>query len=247
MTCAEVYELFFEPGEVTEIRAYGLKKANKAWEGWAFDIVYGYFDNAKAFGQAAMALDRAKAAGIYFTLNPVIPDFLARAPNRLKASGTKPIQTNDDDILCLRWLPIDLDPLMERPSGAWIKRRGVASSETELKMAMRYQDLIADWMEKTLHWPRGIRAMSGNGTHLLYRLPDLPDPQVSKTKVKTCLAAIRHQFKTAEKFVDIDQKVFNPARIWKLYGTTARKGDHTELRPHRKSYINEDINGHERK
>jgi hypothetical protein len=31
--------------------------------------------------------------------------------------------------------------------------------------------------------------------------------------------------------------VFNPARIWKLYGTWARKGDDTKSRPHRLSRI----------
>jgi hypothetical protein len=37
--------------------------------------------------------------------------------------------------------------------------------------------------------------------------------------------------------VKIDEKVFNPARIWKLYGTTSRKGENTTERPHRRSEI----------
>jgi hypothetical protein len=37
--------------------------------------------------------------------------------------------------------------------------------------------------------------------------------------------------------VKIDQKVANPARIWKLYGTVAAKGDHTADRPHRVSRL----------
>jgi len=43
--------------------------------------------------------------------------------------------------------------------------------------------------------------------------------------------------------VSIDTTVSNPARIWKLYGTTAKKGDpvpegpHREARPYRLSYI----------
>ena len=46
-----------------------------------------------------------------------------------------------------------------------------------------------------------------------------------------CLAALARRFDDAR--VTVDRKVFNPARIWKLYGTVARKGDHTAERPHR--------------
>jgi hypothetical protein len=43
--------------------------------------------------------------------------------------------------------------------------------------------------------------------------------------------------------VKVDTSVHNPARIWKLYGTTARKGDEVpkglnrERRPFRSAYI----------
>ena len=43
--------------------------------------------------------------------------------------------------------------------------------------------------------------------------------------------------------MNIDTAVFNPGRIWKAYGTTARKGDsipagpHREARPHRMAYL----------
>lgn len=37
--------------------------------------------------------------------------------------------------------------------------------------------------------------------------------------------------------VNVDKGVFNAARIWKLYGTMACKGDHTDERPHRLSKI----------
>jgi hypothetical protein len=40
-----------------------------------------------------------------------------------------------------------------------------------------------------------------------------------------------------DKTVTVDRKVFNPARIWKLYGTLACKGDNTGDRPHRVSRI----------
>ena len=43
--------------------------------------------------------------------------------------------------------------------------------------------------------------------------------------VKTCLQALAAQFDN--EHVKIDTKVFNPARIWKFYGTLSMKGDAT--------------------
>ena len=227
MKCFEVYEVFFEPGEVVEIRAYGLSRSNKAWEGWAggAGIVYGYFDNAEDFGKCAEALENAKAPGIYFTLNPVIPDLLARSANRLKASGAKTVTTSDKDIKCIRWLPIDLDPI--RPTG-------ISSTDDELKAAIKIRKKIWEWMKKK-GFEYCVPAVSGNGAHLVYLLDNLPNKEENVQFIKQALASIAKEFNNGK--VDVDQAVFNPARIWKLYGTTARKGDHTKGRPHRRSYI----------
>ena len=42
---------------------------------------------------------------------------------------------------------------------------------------------------------------------------------------------------TQDATLSIDTRVSNPARLWKLYGTHARKGDHTAERPHRQASI----------
>ena len=75
-----VYKLFFAPGEVVEIRAFGLR-GKGPWEGFVGGgggVVFGYFNDAEAFGAAAANLERAaegkNGCGVYFTLNPVIPD-----------------------------------------------------------------------------------------------------------------------------------------------------------------------------
>jgi len=228
--CADVYKKFFKPGEVVEIRAYGLNRSNKTWEGWAggVGIVFGYFDNAEAFGAAAEALDVAGAHGVYFTINPCKPDLLARAANRLKAATQKSISTSDHDILCIRWLPIDLDP--RRPAG-------ISSTDAELSMALEMRGEIIKWMkdEFKLLWP--IQACSGNGAHLIYRAPDLDNNEKNKLIIKHCLHALAEAFPAGP--VEVDLTVFNPARIWKVYGTMARKGDNTPDRPWRKSYLEE--------
>lgn len=224
----KVYNLFFNPGEVTEIRAYGLKRSNPGWEGWAggAGIVFGYFNNPDDFAKAAAALDQAKAPGIYFTLNPVNPDLLARAVNRLKAADMKSSATSDADIKCIRWLLIDLDP--RRPAG-------ISSTDEEIADAKVVREkIIAFFSGKPFSFPLPVRAFSGNGVHAMYRLPDI---SIENDYVKKWLEYLDGKFSTRR--VQVDTKVFNPARIWKLYGTTARKGDHTKERPHRKSYLEE--------
>jgi hypothetical protein len=225
MKCADVYTLFFEPGEVTEIRAIGCHGKSQAWEGWARDVVFGYFNNAKDFGRAAEALDKTKPKGIYFVLNPVDAALLARAQNRLKAADNKTPTTQDKEILCLRWLYIDIDPK---------RSTGISASEEELELATALRNTISKALKKK-GFAQGIPACSGNGAHLLIRLPDLPANDQNIQTNKLALEAIQGKFGTDQ--LEIDLKVFNPARICKLYGTWARKGDHTDDRPHRMSYI----------
>ena len=220
-----VYEGFFFAGEVVEIRAIDVDGAGP-WKGRARGTVSGYFDNAEAFAEAALALDKAQAKGVYYTLNPCNPALLARANNRLIANPKN--TTQDNDIVCLRWLPIDLDP--KRPAG-------ISATDAEFQAARSLGREITVWMEEELGFSKAIRAFSGNGMHLLYRLADLPNNVEQREMVKKAIAAVGAKFTSA--VVDVDQKTFNPARIWKLYGTTGRKGDSTADRPHRKSYIYE--------
>lgn len=229
MKTSDVYRIFFNPGEVVEIRAYGLRKSNPAWEGWAGGegVVFGYFNEADAFGRAADALEALKAPAVYFTLNPVKPDLIARAFNRLKAfEGKKMKTTSDKDIQCVRWLPIDIDPGC--PSG-------ISSTDEELQRTIELRGEIHRWLVSEIGFPRGIPAISGNGSHICFRLPDMPPDEETVSFVRDMLHAIAAQFPMDPGGVDL--AVFNPSRIWKLYGTTARKGDAIPGRPHRKSYI----------
>lgn len=229
MNPCDVYNLFFHPGEVVEIRAYGLKKSNPAWEGFAAGegVVFGYFDNAADFGRCALALERCKAPAVYFTLNPVQEDLIARAVNRLRAfEGKKMKTTSDKDIKLIRWLPLDID------SGA---PSGISSTDDELEATRVLRKEISKFLIKEIGFAPGIPAHSGNGSHMCYRLPDLPNTPESVGLIKGMLHVIEERFKVGKGGVDL--AVYNPSRIWKLYGTTARKGDHTDRRPHRVSYV----------
>ncbi len=228
--CSQVFDLFFEAGEVTEIRAFGLDgRRQGVWEGFAGGgIVYGYFDNADDFGRAAGALDKTKTEGVYFVLNPVDPALLARANNRLKGAGRKSRTTSDLEVVCLRWLYIDLDP---------IRHVGISSNQTELEKALEVKEEIRPWLIERRFFTQEeiIGGMSGNGGHLLCFLPDWPNDQEHVGRLKIMLAGIEKEF--GGRGVDIDQAVFNPARLCKVYGTVGRKGDSIKTRPHRRSYL----------
>ncbi len=239
MKCSETYDAFFEPGEVTEIRAFGLSRTNAAWEGFASGegIVSGYFDNATDFGRCAESLDKAEARGIYFTVNPIIPDLLARSVNKLKSGNQIGSTTADKNILCIRWLLIDID-------ASYPHEIKVSATKEEVQETLKVRDRIAEFMEVECEFAPPIRAMSGNGSHLCFRLRDFKIKDKENIYEDSTVRWLKQSLKTLqEKFgndkVDIDQKVFNPSRIWRLYGTVSRKADHTEERPHRRSYIEE--------
>jgi len=216
-----VFEIFVHPGEVVEIRVLSFK--GHIGSDNVRGTITGYFDEHNAFCEAVRELDGQELTGIYFTLQVIDPRLLARAFNKMK-SGIP--ATSDNNVIAYRWLPIDLDPV--RPSG-------IASSDAELQESLNLRDTVSDWIVEHLKFPKPIKAMSGNGGHLLYRLPDLPVNKDNQAFVKNTLDGLAQRFNTDK--VIIDTKIFNPARIWKLYGTIARKGDELPGRPHRTAYI----------
>jgi len=86
----------------------------------------------------------------------------------------------------------------------------------------------------TGEWGPPILADSGNGAHLLYTL-DLPNDEEALKLVAGALAALDRRY--SDDLVKVDVTCANAARIWKAYGTVARKGDSIPGRPHRISRI----------
>ncbi len=198
-------EVLFLPGQVVELR--GLEAVTSAWR--RPHTVSGYFDDWATLAAASVEL---QARGIYATLNPVKPDLLARANNRLRDMSAGDPATSDADVVARRWLPIDCDPVW--PSG-------ISATDAEHAAALARAQEIRDYLASR-GWPDPLLADSGNGAHLLYRV-DLPPDDGGL--VEGVLAALAFRF--SDEQVAVDQKNFHPARIWKLYGTLAAKGDPT--------------------
>lgn len=203
-------QTLFEAGDVAEIRSLDGRKT-----------MSGYFNDFGALARQAARLD-AGGSQVYVTLNPVLPALLSRCGNRTESCPKA--TTKDDEIVRRRWLPIDLDPV--RPSG-------ISSTDDEKSAAFERAQEIKGFLAAK-GWPEPLEADSGNGAHLLYRV-DLPNDMESRDLVSGVLNSLDSMF--SDSTVDVDTSVSNAARIWKLYGTTARKGDDSEDRPHRRSMI----------
>jgi hypothetical protein len=205
--------LLFRPDQVVELRAPNYPRNNATSAG--------YFDDREMLAEMALVLS-GKAAGVYVTLNDIDSALLARLHNRIEPWVRQ--TTTDNDVVQRRWLPLDFDPV--RPSG-------ISSTDAEHAAALERARQCRKWLTGQ-GWPDPIVADSGNGAHLLYRIA-LPNDRPSKTLVDACLKAIAAQF--SDETVKVDTTVGNAARIWKLYGTIAAKGDATEDRPHRQARL----------
>ena len=179
----------------------------------------GYFNDPESVIRAATALDDL-AKGSYVTLNPVDPALLARSNNRIQRN-LRPL-TGDAEILSRRFVLIDIDP---------IRRSGVSATEAERKRAFEVGRRVHEFL-RSRGFPEPIRIDSGNGAHLLYRV-DLPSEDAGL--IERFLGAL--EFRFGNEHASVDASVHNPARITKLPGTMARKGDSTKDRPHRRSRL----------
>lgn len=181
----------------------------------------GYFDDPGELAKLA-AKHADQAQGAYITLNPLNPALLSRAANRIRVVTREDRLSADADVTRRCWLPIDLDPV--RPSG-------ISSSDEEHDAAVERAYKIREALASS-GWPKPILADSGNGAHLLYRIDcDVQDNHLV-SRVLDTLA-----FRFDDETVKVDRSVYNPARIWKLYGTVSRKGDYCPERPHRMAVI----------
>ena len=210
--------LWFKPGDVFEIRALGATSSCNRQE----HTVSGYFDFEHIRDAAEAVCKLYGFRGVYATTNPVKPDLLARAVNRIRPLGRNDPTTADGDVIRRRWLLIDCDA--DRPAG-------ISSTDAEHEAALAKIREIRDGLA-SLGWPQPVMTDSGNGAQLMYAI-DLPANDCGL--VQKCLESLAA---ASDEHVHVDKTVSNPARIWRLPGTMNCKGDHAEgFRPHRMARI----------
>ena len=132
--------------ELFEVRIIG--KGNRK------RIISGYYTDADTLIQQFDTID-PRSTNIYITINKVNEDCYAREQH--DCFRQTDASTHDHEIDGYEWLFVDLDP--ERIAE-------VSSSDDELKEAEMLSDKVYEYM-KNLGFHEPIRAMSGNGHHLL--------------------------------------------------------------------------------
>jgi len=210
-TLRETITLLHRPGDVMEVRILHTRQGT----------VSGYFDDVERLCSEVVQWDGQK--NIYVTLNPVSRDLLARAYNRLKPRAK--VTTSDEEILSRRWFPFDTDP---------VRPRGISATEIELTEALRCRDGAVAFLCGEGGFPKPALAMSGNGGHALWAVELPSSPEITEL-YQRALGALAARFQ--DTTVIVDTGIFNAARIWKLYGTIACKGDAMHDRPHRQAVI----------
>lgn len=159
---------------------------------------------------------------VYFTLNSLPEDLYSRKQH--DEFVPKASTTLDTDVARRKFVMIDFDPK---------RAKGVSSNEQELQNAHKVAGNVFNFLKQN-GFNEPIVALSGNGYHLQLRV-DMPNDDEHRELVKGFVEAIADKFDTDG--IDIDCKVFNAARICKLYGTEARKGANTKERPWREAKI----------
>jgi hypothetical protein len=157
----------------------------------------GWFNNGERLIEQARKL---RGVSGYVTINPVRADLLARSDNRIIRVRHS---TRDADIICLRWLYLDIDPL--RPPE-------ISSTETELALAITRRDaILADHPELLVSAAWGC---SGNGAWILVRLPDYPNDSAHRALAARALATFDRRY--SDGHVRIDTATANPRTLDRL-------------------------------
>lgn len=209
---------FMKPGQVYEVR---IPKPKRGGPCRLFNVNSGYFDKPDDLVRATSRISGADAEAVYITLNPVKPDLIARAVNRLKDDRTLST-TSDDQVPRRHNLLIDIDPVYDS---------GISATAEERKCALARRNAIIEFLTETMGWPDPrLVSSSGNGGAAIYAIDEPNDPTTTEL-IQAVLKALAGMFN--DETAKVDQSVYNAARITKIPGTVSAKGDHTERRPWR--------------
>ena len=214
--------------DVTEVRIFTKDRYALGRGSYTGNICFGYYDKdhyQKMIDDIKKFDDSENIEGIYTTIQRCDPALLARAENRIQMDAKTGMTTSDNNITHYTMFPVDIDP----------KRvPKVSSSSSELAVAQNAAKHLALGILSPFSM---IKSMSGNGYHILIPIVPLENTEENTARWKRLGDIIAIDIIGAMQDVDGDEKVYNAARIFKLYGTMARKGDSTDERPHRRSKL----------
>ena len=210
--CFEIFQL-----GAAEIRGIGkVDGKHRSYSGWFASV-----------GGLMSALEQMAHLNLnwYFVFNQIDYDQL-NGKMRNSSCMEKIAMSNhcicDIDIVRRKWVMLDFDPV--RPSGT-------SSTFEQLSYASMTAKKVWDFLFHNGFYDY-VGCVSGNGYHIM--LPcDLEANEQTDNLVSDFIKVISMLF--SDENVAIDTQVSNRARLTKLYGTVAHKGEHSALTPHRTS------------
>lgn len=200
------------PDKVFEVRI--IRKRPK-------QVLSGYFKNTDDLLKELRKIDLSNS-NAYITLNAVKEQcYSAEQHDKFLPGATA---TSDSDIDYYSWLFIDLDPK---------RKPGISATDEEREAAFKLATKIYNYLREH-NFCEPVKAVSGNGAHLLYKIALANNPE-NKKLLQDCLKTLDLLF--SNEAVEVDVSTATPGHTVKLYGTLAQKGANTSDRPHRMSGI----------
>ena len=176
-------------------------------------IFFDYADVKKAVSEHDGQSD------VYMALNQISDQYINNKTGRQFLQNI--------DVVKYRYFFVDIDPCRLGSN------KKCSATDEESKAAYNIAETVKAYLSKQ-GFTEPIVSFSGNGYHLLYRV-DVEVSEETTEVFKRALKVLADKFNTDK--VIIDTVVYNPARLTKLYGTMACKGENTTERPHRRSGI----------
>jgi len=204
------WQVFKGDGRLVEIRLLGTS----TYSGYFKDVdtlitalrPYLDYNNAKYYGQLQA----------YFTLNDIDDDLYGREQHDKFVKRPK-ATTSDGNVIRRRFIMLDFDAC---------RVAGVSANDQEFEKAhMKAVEVYRYLMGQGFKEP--IITTSGNGWHE-YLICDMPNDDEHNELVKNFLKSLGNMF--SDEHVEIDEKVYNPARVDKMIGSWAKKGSDTQDR-----------------
>jgi len=208
------FRAIVESGTIVELRALSVPCDDGIKRTFS-----GFFNDIGLLSQAAASLSDQGAKGVYFTPNPIKESRKTQNLNTLTV-GSRGKSAKDSDIEEIRWLLIDIDPTRKAGLSATVEEKN--DGKLVCQQVLRYLTNEG--------FPSPLLGDSGNGYHLLYRVSG-----VTSEVISDFLVHLGQMFDTDG--ATVDRTVFNPSRIWKVYGTWPRKGDNDAARPWREAKL----------
>jgi hypothetical protein len=197
----DILGTLLKPGEVIELRVSDAP--HDPTPGRRHLLANGYFDDPVKLTQAAAAW-QGKAAGLFFTVNPVHRELLWAAYNRLRRPAG--------------WTTVDADITRRTAIGLTFEANARSSGspdDVHHQAAFHRADACRTFLGEA-GWPEPLLADSASAISLLYAV-DLLNTREDNELVKQVLVSVAQRFD--DSAVHIDTGADHAAMLCPVYGT----------------------------